>query len=134
MLPVEKIKWKSQLSRWRALFHSSFEVSEWLDTNKFLLRQLGSKLLPSKIAFRKKLGFPTPLDKWFEKGMIDFAKEILLDDMAHRRGIFDRKKIEQYLNNQQNIPFDFYGKKVWMLMNIELWFRQYFDDYSKVYK
>jgi len=123
-----KIKWNSNLSRTRALFHSSFEISEWLDTNKYLLRKLGSRLLPDKIAFRKKLGFPTPLDKWFEKGMIDFAKEILLDNMTHSRGIFDIAKIEQYLNNQQNLPYDFYGKKVWMLTNIELWFRHFFKN------
>ena len=75
MLFHYKIKWNSKLSKIRALFHSSFKVSEWLDTNKYLLRMLGARVLPSKIAFRKKLGFPTPLDNWFETGMINLAKE-----------------------------------------------------------
>lgn len=128
-----KIKWNSKLSKIRALFYSSFKVSEWLDTNKYLLRMLGAKVLPSKIAFRKKLGFPTPLDNWFETGMINLAKDILLDNMTQRRGIFDIKKLEQYLINKQNIPYDFYGKKIWMLMNIELWFRKFFPSNYKAY-
>ena len=84
---------------------------------------MGSTLLPSEIAGRRKLGFPTPLDSWLSDGMLGHAKEILLDDMAVSRGLFDQNKIERYLNNPQDLPYDFFGKKIWMLMNIELWFR-----------
>lgn len=118
-----KMKWKSGLHKLMAIFHSSFEASEWLDTNKYLLRKMGSTLLPSEIAGRRKLGFPTPLDSWLSDGMLGHAKEILLDDMAVSRGLFDQNKIERYLNNPQDLPYDFFGKKIWMLMNIELWFR-----------
>ena len=118
-----KLKWKSRLHEMKSLFYSSFRASEWLDTNKYLLRRVGSLILPDTIASRKKLGFPTPLDLWLKNGMLDYAKEILLDDMSIRRGLFDRNELEKYMNSNQELPYDFFGKKIWMLTNIELWFR-----------
>ncbi|HAJ05027.1 MAG TPA: asparagine synthetase B, partial [Chloroflexi bacterium] len=118
-----KLKWKSKIHKMFATFYSSFQASEWLDTNKYLLRKIGSGILPQEIAYRKKLGFPTPLDQWLKNGMLDYAKEILLDDMAIQRGLFDKNKLENYLTTYQSLPYDFFGKKIWMLTNIELWFR-----------
>ena len=94
-----KMVWNSKLQKIRALFKSSANASEVLDTNKYILRKIGSRYLPNTIAYRKKLGFPTPLDDWFENGMIDYAKEILLDQMAINRNIFDKHKMENFLNN-----------------------------------
>jgi asparagine synthase (glutamine-hydrolysing) len=31
------------------------------------------------------------------------------------------------LKNNENLPYDFYGKKIWMLMNIELWYQNVCD-------
>lgn len=122
-----KMRWKSAFSRMRAAFHTSLEASEWLDINKYLLRKMGDRLLPPEISRRKKLGFPTPLDSWFQGKMKDLAMDLLLDGKARARGIFDPGKVETLLTNPQNLPYDFYGKKVWMLMNIEFWFREVVD-------
>ena len=122
-----KIRWKSFLHKLWALFYSSFSASEWLDINKYILRKIGSRLLPPEIFSRKKLGFPTPLDLWIKQGLMEQAREILLDPSVFRRGIFRRDRIENLLNNQQNLKYDFWGKKVWMLMNVELWFQEVLD-------
>ncbi|MBO6948146.1 MAG: asparagine synthase (glutamine-hydrolyzing) [Rhodospirillales bacterium] len=128
-IPVHhKMRWNSRLSHARALFHSSFKASEWLDTNKYLLRRIGDRLLPSEISRRKKLGFPTPLDSWFQGNMKDVAMDLLLDRKARERGIFDPQKVERFLAHRQDLPYDFYGKKVWMMMNIELWFREVIEQ------
>lgn len=119
-----KMRWKSQLHRARGLVNSSFKASEWLDINKYLLRRVGDRLLPREISRRKKLGFPTPLDSWFQGNMRDIAKDLLLDQKARERGIFEHARVEQFLSNRQDLEYDFYGKKVWMMMNIELWFRE----------
>lgn len=122
-----KMRWKSFLHKMLALFYSGFTASEWLDVNKDILRKVGSKLLPKEIYGRKKLGFPTPLDLWFRQGLNKKAKEILLDPSVFRRGIFRKDKIDNLLNNQQNLDYDFWGKKIWMLMNVELWFQEVVD-------
>lgn len=124
-MPVHlKMRWKSLLHKARAVFHSASRASEWLDDNKYLLRRIGGRLVPPEIAKRKKLGFPTPLDSWMQKGMVDLARDLLLSPNAQTRDIFDRKKIAALLDNPQNLPFDFYGKKIWMLTNVEIWHRE----------
>jgi asparagine synthase (glutamine-hydrolysing) len=127
-MPVRyKLRWKSTLSRLRATTNTSAHVSEWLDTNKYLLRQLGSRLLPDNISRRKKLGFPTPLDGWLRDGLMDSARDLLLDKRTRERGVFEQQAVARLLAGAQHLPYDSYGKKVWMLMNVELWFREFID-------
>lgn len=123
-----KMKWHSTFHRARALFMNSFKASEYLDSNKYILRKFSEKLIPTEIAKRKKLGFPVPLDAWIKQGMVDHAKEILLDPVCISRGIFKKDKLEQLLNNQQHLEYDFWGKKIWMLMNVEMWFKEFIDQ------
>lgn len=122
-----KMKWKSKFQKLRAIYNSSFNASEVFDINKYILRKIGSKLLPDSIAFRKKLGFPTPLDNWFKTGLLEYANEILLDQKTISRNLFNRDKMEKFLKLDEKLPYDFYGKKIWMLMNIELWHRNFID-------
>jgi asparagine synthase (glutamine-hydrolysing) len=122
-----KMLWKSKLHKLKAIYNSSSNASEVLDINKYILRKVGSKMLPNSIAYRKKLGFPTPLDDWFKTGLIDYAREILLDQVAINRNLFKKDKMEKFLKNNENLPYDFYGKKIWMLMNIELWYQNVCD-------
>jgi len=123
-----KMKWNNLLSQARAMFHTSFRASEWLDTNKAMLRRIGDGLLPREISRRKKLGFPTPLDSWLKEGLNATAQDLLLDSTARSRGIFDSKEIESLLSIRQDLPYDFYGKKIWMLMNVEMWLRECIDQ------
>ena len=127
-IPIQyKLKWKSKFHKIKSLFNNSFSVSESYDISKYILRKIGYKSLPKEIVERKKKGFPVPLDDWLHSGMINSAKEILLDSRTISRNIFDKKKLEHLLNNKQNLQYDFWGKKIWMLMNTELWFRQFID-------
>ena len=117
-----KIKWNSIFSKFSALFSTSEKYSEHLNTSKYLLRKLASKYLPNSIVSRKKLGFPAPLDQWLEKK--NFIKEILLDDATKKRGIFNMQEVEKLISNKENLKYDFWGKKIWMLINLEIWFRK----------
>ena len=123
-----KLHWNSRLSQLRGLYTSAFKASENLDQSKFVLRKLGNKLLPDHIVSRKKMGFPAPLDLWLQSGMLDQAREILLDPKCTRRNLFNRQKIEAFLSDPQHLDYDFYGKKVWMLMNVELWLSHVVDE------
>ena len=40
---------------------------------------------------------------------------------------YDQEELEKVFQMQDNKEFDFSGKKVWMLLNVELWMRQNFD-------
>ena len=56
--------------------------------------------------------------------MKEFSRDLLLDPNARTRDIFEPDNIRSFLDSRQNLPYDFYGKKIWMLTNIELWFRE----------
>lgn len=127
-IPINyKLKWKSYGSKLQSLFSNAFSFSEKLDITKYLLRKIGLDILPPSIPERKKKGFPVPLDDWINNGMIEYAKEILLSDRTTRRRIFKKDEILKLINNDQKLDYDFWGKKIWMLINVEIWFREFID-------
>jgi asparagine synthase (glutamine-hydrolysing) len=121
-----KVRWNSKFSKFKSLFSNNFEYSERYDTNKYLLRKIGKKYLPNSIAKEKKLGFPLPMNEWMQDKKI---KDILLDKKSLDRNIFNKKNLEKFLskNNSENDQYDFNGKKIWMMLNIELWMRKNID-------
>ena len=127
-IPIKyKLKWKSNFSIFKAIFSRSFDFSEKFDISKYMLRKIGLELLPKIIPYRKKKGFPVPLDNWINDGLIEYAKEILLDEKSVSRNIFKQDEIKRLINNQQKLDYDFWGKKIWMLINIEIWYREFID-------
>ena len=121
-----KIKWKSRFHKWISIFSNSERFSEKNDVNKYLLRKVGAKYLPKDVAREKKLGFPLPMNDWMRDKRV---KEILLDQKTISRNIFKKGEIEKlFLDyNFKKDPYDFSGKKIWMILNIELWMRSNFD-------
>ncbi len=127
-IPYEfKFVWKSKLQKLIGLFSNSLKNSEHRDISKYILRKTAEKYIPKNIVYRKKLGFPVPLDNWIKKGMIKFAKEILIDNKTKSRGIFNITEIEKILSSKELLEYDFWGKKIWMILNLEIWFRKVID-------
>ena len=127
-IPYEfKFVWKSKLQKLIGLFSNSFKNSEHRDISKYILRKTAEKYIPKNIVYRKKLGFPVPLDNWIKNGMINFAKEILIDNKTRSRGIFNIVEIEKILSSKELLEYDFWGKKIWMMLNLEIWFRKVID-------
>jgi asparagine synthase (glutamine-hydrolysing) len=122
-----KFRWKGSYQKLLGIFNNSFQNSENKDISKYLLRKLSLKYLPNEIAYKKKLGFPVPLDKWLGGSFLNYAKDILLDTRTSSRNIFNTTQIEKLLNNRETINYDFWGKKIWMLINVELWSREFID-------
>lgn len=127
-VPFEyKIKWKSYYHMFKSLFSNSSIYSENNDINKYLLRKCSEKYLPQNTTIEKKLGFPLPMNEWMKDEKI---KEILLDPTTLNRKIFKKEQIEKLLKveNKTNDPYDFSGKKIWMILNLEVWMRTYIDQ------
>ena len=121
-----KIKWKSSFHKVISLLSNSSKFTEQNDINKYLLRKCASKYLPLNASNEKKLGFPLPMNDWMKDNRI---KEILLDDKTIKRNFFKKKQLEKLLNFEKSNddPYDFSGKKVWMLVNLEIWMRSFID-------
>jgi len=79
------------------------------------------------VVWRKKMGFPVPLHKWFGSSFNDYAKEILLDRQTQRRNLYNNNQLERLLNDKSNFDQHSFGLKIWMLVNLELWISKYFN-------
>jgi asparagine synthase (glutamine-hydrolysing) len=120
-----KLKWKNQTSKSDSITLMSNEISEQYDVPKYILKKAYEHILPKEILYRKKVGFPVPLNEWFGGDFLVYARDVLLSDEAISRGVIDTTSIEDLLNVNVD-EFDFQnGMLVWMLINLELFFKSY---------
>ncbi|MCP4717109.1 MAG: asparagine synthetase B, partial [Deltaproteobacteria bacterium] len=66
---------------------------------KYLLKQTFSKYLPAEIRHRKKMGFGVPIDHWLRNELKSMAYDLLLDKTAIERGYFNKKAVQQLLDD-----------------------------------
>jgi len=125
-----KLKWKSAEDETAATVCNSEQISERYDIPKYILKKAFEPDLPQDVVWRKKMGFPVPVHKWLGSDFNKFAKDILLDDRARRRKLYNSRNVEAALNNQGLFSEHKFGLKMWMLVNIELWHRAYMDHHN----
>ena len=94
-------------------------------TTKYLLRQVAKELLPRRILTRPKQGFGVPIDRWMREDLAPLSRDVLLDQRARERGIFEPKAVEALLRKQQR--GEPRGFQIWVLMILELWYRECFE-------
>jgi len=121
-----KLRWNSFSQFLKGLFLSSDKISENLDTPKYVLRKAFNNL-PKEILKRKKKGFPVPLDSWFKKRFINYSRKMLLSEESRVKAFVDQDALDKWIVNcVKNKKDDTFGQKLWMLLNLELWMREYF--------
>ena len=123
-----KLKWKSEENKFMSKLLMSDKISEAHDTPKYILKKTYEDMIPSEVLYRKKMGFPVPLNNWFGGHFNEYAKNILLDDKARKRGLYNTKNIEKWLNSDRLSKDHSFAMKIWMLINLELFCRKYFDE------
>jgi asparagine synthase (glutamine-hydrolysing) len=91
---------------------------------KYALKRAIGDILPPRILNRKdKMGFPVPLHLWARGKSREFLRDTLLSDQCRARDVFDPSAVEQLLDGER--PF---GRRIWGLLNLELWYRQFIDS------
>jgi asparagine synthase (glutamine-hydrolysing) len=89
---------------------------------KWLLRQVAKDLIPKRILTRPKRGFGLPIDRWMREDLAPLSRDVLLDQTARERGLFDHASISDLLDkHQRGEPRGF---QIWSLMMLELWYRE----------
>lgn len=93
---------------------------------KYLLRKAVHEKIPRKILQRRdKKGFPTPIGIWLRRQAKE-VEAILLSEKATSRGIFDASYVKQLLSEHASGTND-HGMTLFMLLNLEFWFRKFID-------
>lgn len=90
---------------------------------KYIYRRAMHNTVPPAIMERKdKMGFPVPTSQWFRGPLRGWLRDLLLSERAAARGVVRREAVEAALAGDVE-----YGREVWGLLCLELWFRAYVD-------
>ncbi len=94
--------------------------------NKIFLKKVFKNILPEKILTASKKGFLVPTDMWLKNELYDYIREILLSNRLKDRNIFNTEYIKKLINQHKN-GIKNNSTKLWVLLNIEIWFREFID-------
>ena len=91
---------------------------------KHIFKNVTKPYLPKEILERKdKMGFPTPLNDWINGDAKPFVMDILGSKQALGRDIIDNKIVRDSLDKEGK-----YSRKVWGLLSLEIWQREFHDN------
>lgn len=92
---------------------------------KYILKQLGRKMLPEQIVDRPKGYFPVPALKYLEGSTLELMREVLSAKNIKNRGIFNPQAIQSLFQNKAE-NFTHSGiSKLWQIGLLEYWLQQH---------
>ncbi|NOT22631.1 MAG: asparagine synthase (glutamine-hydrolyzing) [Nitrospiraceae bacterium] len=94
-------------------------------TTKYVLRKAMADVLPERILNRKKMGFPVPVGNWFRGEFRSIVDEYVLSERVRARGLFNHEFVRTLVSRHN--AGENHTERIWMLLNIEIWFRRFFD-------
>ena len=95
-------------------------------TTKRLFRKVIEPWVPAAVLSRPKRGFGVPLRRWFQEGMVRWARDILVDPRTRQRGWTQSTEVLALLQQHEEGSRD-HAKRIWALVCLELWARQHVD-------
>lgn len=95
-------------------------------TTKYIFKKALEGTLPNEILYRPKMGFGIPINAWFRGDARRYALSVILSKKALSRGIFRPQALKELLERHASGRED-QGYRIWALLTLELWFREYFD-------
>ncbi len=115
------------------LDHKMIELSDQIPFNlkvkkgesKYILKKALEKVVPKENLYRPKMGFGVPLHIWFSGKLRGYATSVLLSKKAKIKEIIKEDEIETMLKSHSETS-DF-GPKLWALLSLELWMKEYFN-------
>lgn len=102
-------------------------VKQTLKKSKKVLSETFSRLIPTDIQTRGKMGFGVPIDHWFRAELKPMLHEILLSPRCLQRGLLNEHAVRQLIAEHTSGRFD-HAYRLWNLLCLELWQRMYLDD------
>ena len=96
---------------------------------KYLTRTLAERYLPHQLIDRPKQGFGFPLAIWLRGRLRPLLEELTRDSRTTQAGIFRAAEIERLANEHCAGNMD-HNYRLWMIFNIEVFWRHYIDGES----
>jgi asparagine synthase (glutamine-hydrolysing) len=93
---------------------------------KYLLKRAGAGLLPPETLTRRKMGFGVPVGRWMRGELRSWMEDLLLSPRAVKRGYFETDALRQLMWSHVDGRED-HSFKLWALLWLELWHREFVD-------
>jgi asparagine synthase (glutamine-hydrolysing) len=94
------------------------------NTQKYLLKKLSERYLPSEVVYRPKAPFGSPLRAWMRGPLAPMVRDILSADSVKARGLYDSRYVTEMIEKDSRGTED-HSLTIWMLLTNELWFRTF---------
>ncbi len=93
---------------------------------KYLLRKVAARYLPADILKPRKQGFTIPIGAWLRGELGQWSESLFTSNRFAQRGIFKPEKVLKLLRLHQSGKYEL-GHRLWSLIVLEMWFREWMD-------
>lgn len=91
---------------------------------KYLLKKALEKHLPDSLIYRKKWGFPAPVEEWLKESHKELIDHYLSKERIGTQGIFNAHEIEKLVQAFHSGKY-FHSKRIWSLIIFQMWYDKY---------
>jgi asparagine synthase (glutamine-hydrolysing) len=96
---------------------------------KYIFREAMRGILPDKIRLRRsKIGFETPEKEWIGRDLRESLRQIFSEKRLQANRFYDADAVRTLLN--ASTLSDYQVSFIWRVLNLELWYREFFGDNS----
>jgi asparagine synthase (glutamine-hydrolysing) len=96
---------------------------------KYILKRVAKDFLPPPLLSRSKQGFSFPLAYWMRGRLANLLEKVFLHSRLAEEGYFQRDYMLELLKQHRDGKMD-HNYRLWILLNLELWWRIYLDGMS----
>jgi asparagine synthase (glutamine-hydrolysing) len=95
---------------------------------KFLHREAVKEWIPREIIQRKKRGFSTPVDEWFQDTLSGTLEDLISDSGSFSRLYFNVNSLQKIIDNHRKKKRN-YKNPLFMLLSLELWYKNFYKRF-----
>jgi asparagine synthase (glutamine-hydrolysing) len=93
---------------------------------KYVFKQVAKDFLPPPLLSRSKQGFSFPLAYWMKSRLGNLLEAVFVRSRLAEEGYFRREYMMELLNQHRAGKVD-HNYRLWILLNLEMWWRIYMD-------
>jgi asparagine synthase (glutamine-hydrolysing) len=91
---------------------------------KYLLKKALEKYIPKELIYRKKWGFPAPVEEWLKDSHKELIDYYLSEERIKSQDIFNSKEIKKIIDAFRSGNY-YHNKRIWALIIFQLWYDKY---------
>ncbi len=93
------------------------------------LKEVAGRYLPGELIDRSKQGFGFPIARWMRTDLAQLLRNLFKQSRFVEQGWFEQSAIDTLLDEHLSGTTD-HNFRLWILLNLEFWYRQYFEGMS----